>query len=263
MKMFLALLLVFSFALVVSGCADISDWNHNSQQTDPVQTDPSPTTQPESEPLQTEPEHSDLYIPGLAVDDVIVYFNEVCLDAEITLSGDPSVLQKWDEPIYYQINGQCTVEDEAVLQQFTQWLNTIEGFPGMNEVQEDSMPNLQIYFCSQQEMIEHLGENFSYMDGGITFWYDDADRIYNAIICYRTDLDQYLRNSVILEEIYNGLGPIQDTTLREDSIIYSEFTTPQALTQVDELLLKLLYHPLMQCGMNSDECEAVIRQLYF
>ena len=107
-----------------------------------------------------------------------------------------------------------------------------------------------------------MGENFSYMDGGVTFWYNE-DEIFDAIICYRTDLDQYLRNSVILEEIYNGLGPIQDTALREDSIIYTEFSQPQALTQIDELLLKLLYHPEMQCGMNAEECENIIRRLYY
>ena len=33
-------------------------------------------TEPETEP-ETRPEHSELYIPGLCVDDVITYFNEV------------------------------------------------------------------------------------------------------------------------------------------------------------------------------------------
>ena len=72
-----------------------------------------------------------------------------------------------------------------------------------------------------------------------------------------------MRNSVILEEIYNGLGPVQDTDLRPDSLIYSAYSTPQELTEIDELILKLLYHPDMVCGMNAQECEAVIRQLYY
>ena len=112
-------------------------------------------------------------------------------------------------------------------------------------------------------MINLLGDNFYNCDGGVTFWYDGYNQIYNATICYRTDLNQHLRNSVILEEIYNGLGPVQDTNLRPDSIIYAEFTQPQALTEVDELILKLLYHPDMKCGMNAAQCEAVIRQLYY
>jgi hypothetical protein len=111
-------------------------------------------------------------------------------------------------------------------------------------------------------MIDLMGENYYGMDGAVTFWYL-YDEIYDAIICYRTDLDQYLRNSVILEEIYNGLGPIQDTSLRSDSIIYSEFSQPQELTDIDELLLKLLYHPDILPGMNAQQCEQVIRALYY
>ena len=77
------------------------------------------------------------------------------------------------------------------------------------------------------------------------------------------DVDQEIRRSVILEEIYNGLGPIQDTDLREDSLIYSGYTAPQSLSPVDELILRLLYHPEMLCGMDAAACEAVIRRLYY
>jgi hypothetical protein len=38
---------------------------------------------------------------------------------------------------------------------------------------------------------------------------------------------------------------------------------PQSMTEVDELILKLLYHPQIQCGMDAQQCEAVIRQLYY
>ena len=89
------------------------------------------------------------------------------------------------------------------------------------------------------------------------------NEIYDAIICCRTDLDQDLRNAVILEEMYNGLGPIQDTDLRVDSVIYSGYSEPQRLTQMDELILRLLYHPQMECGMDAQQCADVIRQLYY
>jgi len=91
----------------------------------------------------------------------------------------------------------------------------------------------------------------------------DNNEIYYATICYSDEMRQYTRNSVILEEIYNGLGPIQDTVLREDSIIYQYFTEPQDLTDVDWLILKLLYHEDMKCGMDAEACEQVIRKLYY
>jgi hypothetical protein len=228
-------------------------------------TEPPATATPTEVPTESPapPEHSELYIPGVSVEEVIQYFNEVCLDAEMVNSGDPSKLQRWEDPIRYICNGSATDEDKNTLDTFVEWLNTIEGFPGMQEMQQSGYPNMRIHFCDQAEYLTVLGDEYSGTDGGVTFWYNGADEIYDAIIGYRTDIDQEVRNSVILEEIYNGLGPIQDTQLREDSIIYSGYTIPQSLTPVDELLLKLLYHPQMQCGMNAADCEEVIRALYY
>lgn len=209
------------------------------------------------------PVHSELYIEGLSVENVIAYFNEVALDAEFSFGdGDPSRVQKWTAPIYYMVNGSPTDADGAKLREFVAWLNTVEGFPGMYETDTWWKANLDIYFCDYQTMIERLGDDFHGMDGGVTFWYEN-DEIYDAIICYRTDIGQYVRNSVILEEIYNGLGPVQDTWLRTDSIIYAGYSEPQQLTEVDELILKLLYHPDIKCGMDKAACEAVIRTLYY
>ena len=266
MKRFLSLLLCL---LLLSGCATPSYRNNGEINfpTFPQPTETEPPTETEA-PTQTEPtdppapEHSPLYIPDLSVEDVITYFNEVCLDAEFSEGGNASLVQKWDIPIYYTIHGDTTEEDLATLNNFAAWLNTIEGFPGISEADDLVHANLNIHFCAQDELIEILGENFYGTDAGVVFWYED-NAIYDATICYRTDLDQHLRNSVILEEIYNGLGPVQDTDLRPDSIIYSAFSEPQNLTEIDELILKLLYHPDILCGMNVEECEAVIRELYY
>lgn len=242
------------------------------ETTAPEETDPAPTTEEvteepplpeESEPEVTEPVHSPFYIEGLSVEDVITYFNEVCLDAEFINSGNATLLQRWEIPIRYAIYGDYTDEDLAVLTGFAEWLNTIEGFPGIEEAEDAWQANLAIHFCTQDDMISILGDNFWGMDGGVTFWYSGNNDIYNATICYRTDIDQYVRNSVILEEIYNGLGPIQDTVLRPDSLICQDYSMVQAMTEVDLLILKLLYHPDMKCGMTDAECEAVIRQIYY
>jgi len=230
--------------------------------TEPKPTEPKPTEPKPTEPQPTEPAHSALYIPGVAVEQVITYFNEVCLDGEFVNSGDPSYVQKWATPIYYQIEGKYTDADMATLDAFVKWLNGVEGFPGIFQAQNAYQRNLRICFCTQQEMLTLMGPNFRNMDGAVTFWYMD-NKIYDAIICVRTDLNQTLRNSVLLEEIYNGLGPIQDTMLRPDSIIYQQFSQPQWLSSVDELLLRLLYHPDMKPGMNAKQCETVIRKLYY
>lgn len=257
-QLILLLTIILLSQLVACGAVPVADPSL------PTQTDPSdPTGDPVVSPPDVDPKHSEYYIEDLAVEDVIRYFNEICLDAEFSSgSGNASLIQKWVVPIKYIIYGSYTDKDKEVLDGFVSWLNTIDGFPGMSETSTPAEANLNIYFCTQQELIGILGDNFWGTDGGVTFWYMD-DKIYQETICYRTDIGQHTRNSVILEEIYNGLGPVQDTDLREDSLIYSGFSEPQELTKVDELLLKLLYHPDILPGMNARECEEVIRRLYW
>lgn len=276
-KKLICLIIPFFLVMRLAACSQTSGQPEASlpaadTQPSTVQTEASSVTEStvassEGLPSATEPEpvpeHSALYIDGLCVEDVIVYFNEVCLDAEMINRGDASRLQKWTAPIYYKLNGNATDEDIEVLNSFAAWLNTVEGFPGIYEAQHSKNTNIWIHFCTQQDMLVLMGEDFADYDGAVTFWYTDDNVIDNAIICYRTDLSQSLRNSVILEEIYNSLGPIQDTTLRPDSIIYNEYSEQQQLTEIDELILRLLYHPQLLCGMNASECEAVIRQLYY
>lgn len=229
-------------------------------ETEPAETTPKETTSAET--VTTEPLHSLMYIPGVTVEDLILYFNEVCLDSEIVHSGDPSYVQKWTTPIYYSLEGDYTDEDLGVLTAFILWLNGIDGFPGISQTEDLTKRNMRICFCDQETLLSLMGSDFENTDGGVTFWYNDNE-IYDAIICYRTDVDQSLRNSVILEEIYNGLGPMQDTTIRTDSIIYQGFSQPQWLSPIDVLLLQLLYHPDILPGMNAQQCEQVIRSLYY
>lgn len=232
--------------------------------TEPPATEPPATEPPATEPPATEPvTHSPLYIESVSQDNVIRYYNEVVLDAEFIAGGNASLVQKWVAPLTYYIHGTPTDKDMEVFNSFVAYLNTIEGFPGMYPADNPNIARLSIYFCSYDEMINKLGNNFSNCDGGVTFWYNGINEIYDATICIRSDIDQYIRNSVILEEIYNGLGPVQDTNLRPDSLIYSGFSTPQWLTPVDELILKLLYHPSIKCGMTAAQCKDIILQLYY
>lgn len=217
----------------------------------------------DAEETTTQSMHSEYYIPGVDVDMLIRYFSEVVLDAEYSGGGNSSLVQKWDCSVKYYIHGNPTETDLMYIEDTVDYVNSIYGFPGMEETRYEHEANLQIHFVGEDELLELMGDNFQFCDGAVTYWYDDYNVIYDEIICYRNDIEQYTRNSVIIEEIYNGLGPVQDTTLRPNSIIYSGFSTPQEMTQIDELILKILYHPDIRCGMDDEECARVIRKLYY
>lgn len=272
----LVLLVLLLFALIISvrknsnQSPSVPTASHCPTTTSPptlTQTLPPPETtlQPETTvPHTTPPLHSPLYLEGVSVEDVILYFNEVCLDAEYVEGGTPELVQKWVAPITYYVDGDPTDEDLRVLNDLAAQLNSIDHFPGMKQVDAFYDADLPIHFCTKQEMGGLMSFSVQEeLDGAVTYWYNDEQEITNGIICIRTDLTQQLRNSVIVEEIYNCLGPIQDTVLREDSIIYQYGSDILSMSEIDVLLLKLLYHPQIQCGMTVTECESVIRQLYY
>lgn len=225
------------------------------------------TTQPE--PVQTEPpppEHSALYLPQVSQEEMIRYFNEVVLSIEYsTGSGDPTLVQKWTCPIQYTISGDATQEDLVVLRSLFDALNEIEGFPGIYEATELSPANLTIHFMDSDALQLAFSDilHGEIADGAVQFWYHtDTNEIYSGRIGYRTDIDQSLRNSVLLEEIVNLLG-LNDTILREDSIVYQYGSNITALSDVDWVILKLLYAQEILPGFSESQCRPILEQLYY
>lgn len=202
---------------------------------------------------------------SLPIDEVINYFCEVVLKTEYSDGvGDATLVQKWTDRICYRIYGEATEQDKLILTEFFQQLNEIEGFPGIVPAGENDLTDLALYFYDYESFNRSFGEflNYEMADGAVQYWYyTDTNVIYDARIGYRTDVDQYTRNSVLLEEVFNGLG-ITDTVLREDSIAYQGFSQPQELSEIDWLMIKLLYHPKMKAGMNREECARLIREIY-
>ena len=104
------------------------------------------------------PAHSPLYMEGVSAEDVIVWFNEVCLDAEVGTGDQAHLVQKWMEPIIYRVSGSPTDTDIQTLESFTFQFNLINGFPGMREMDEDGFYNLDIHFCTGDELVEIMLE---------------------------------------------------------------------------------------------------------
>ena len=225
-------------------------------------------TEPETRETteMTSPPHSELYLSDYTAAEIWEYFEEVVLHVEYTDgTGDASLVQKWQNPIGYRIFGEPTMEDLCVLETLFFQLNQIPGFPGIYEANYGETEQLRISFLDQ----EVFQNSFSSVVGGeeatgaTEYWYYiNTNEIHSARIGYRTDLSQDIRNSVLLEEIVNTLG-ISDTVLRSDSITYQYSDDNTVLSDVDWLLLRLLYHPDIHCGMDAEACEAVLAELYY
>ncbi|MBR4109091.1 MAG: DUF2927 domain-containing protein [Oscillospiraceae bacterium] len=271
--------IVFILTLSLLLCACVSSTSESTDfTTQPTIAEPTistiPTTvvtpPPETTAMPTieatNPIHSPLYLPQYTTAQITEYFNEVVLDMEYSDgTGDVTLVQKWTCPIYYYILGTPTEEDNAVLSKLFEQLNQLPGFPGIYTAADASSANLTIHFLDYSAFEESFSEviNSEYAFGATQFWYYTAtNELYTARIGYRTDIDQQTRNSILLEEIINTLG-ISDTTTRTDSIVYQYSDENTSLSDIDWIILKLLYDPAILCGMDADACPNAIAELYY
>jgi hypothetical protein len=215
---------------------------------------------------QTSPPHSQLYLPDYTALQIWQYFQEVVLDMEYTDgTGDVTLVQKWMSPIRYRIYGTPTEEDYAVLTDLFAQLNAVPGFPGIYAAAEEESENLTLSFLQPDDFRNQFSDVIHGEEayGAAQFWYYTAtNELYMARVGYRTDVDQNTRNSILIEEIINALG-ITDTVLREDSIVYQHSDENTGLSDVDWVILQLLYDPAIQCGMGAETCAEVVQDLYY
>ena len=237
-----------------------------SVTTVPETTVPETTVPETTVPPTTAPVHSEFYLEDFSVEEIITYFNEVVLQVEYTDgTGDPSRVQKWLLPIVCSIQGEPTMEDQQVLEQFFAELNQMPGFPGIRLAQRGEYANMTLSFLDAEAFVDEFSQVVYGEDawGACQFWYwTDTNELYEARIGYRTDIPQLDRCSILLEEIVNSIG-ITDTLRRSDSIVYQDSNENLQPSIVDWLILKLLYHPDIQCGMDAQQCEQIIRDLYY
>lgn len=267
-------LLLLALTLVASMVACGTDPAPGTTTTPPPETTIPETTVPETTipettvpettiPEITAPALESLYLEGCSLEDLLTYWDEVILHIEYTHgTGDPSLVQKWLEPIRCRIFGEPTDEDLRVLEDLFAELNRIDGFPGISVVEEEE--NLTLSFLDADTFRSSFSDVVNGEDawGATEFWYwTDTNELYSARIGYRTDIDQLSRSSILVEEIINTLG-ITDTELREDSIVYQYSNDNLTLSDEDWLILKLLYHPAIRPGMDAEECHRTLAEIY-
>ena len=206
--------------------------------------------------------HSELYLSDCSKQQMFDYFGEIVFNSEYG-TGTGTSVKKWNVPIRYRIYGNATEKDLEVLTDLFAQLNSIEGFPGICAVDDEE--NLIISFLDAKDFNASFSDVINGEDayGATEFWYyNDTNEIHTARIGYRTDVDQTVRVSILIEEIVNMLG-VSDTEMREDSIVYQYSNDNTDLSDVDWVILKLLYHPQIKCGMDADGCNDILEKLYY
>lgn len=235
-----------------------------SQAPTEVTTAPTETPTEASTQAPTEAPHSEFYVPDMSVDQIIAYFNEVALGMENSGGdGNAALVEKWDRPINYRIEGMPNRQDAQTLNELTKQLNAIEGFPGIQAAKALEQ-NLTIYFLKDADFQIQFGHVLGdkTADGVVQIWHNDSNGSCSGRIGYRQEASQEVRNAVIPEKLVDLLGISRvrmQTEIPEDP----DDEPIVKLSDLDWAVIKLLYNPRIHNGMNADECEMIIRELYY
>lgn len=74
--------------------------------------------------------------------------------------------------------------------------------------------------------------------------------------------DQRSRDHLIQEEFFGALGLLNDHDLYSDSIVYQPWTTVQQPSEVDWLMLNMVYSPLLSPGMEKNEIHRILNNAW-
>ena len=167
-------------------------------------------------------------------------------------------LIRWSEGIRIYLDGNPGSADRQKVSDFLMELGLrVPDLPNITETASRSRANMIIYFGPLDQLHAHVTDYVSGNWG--MFHYDYSDwSIYHAEIGIASDVTtQEERNHLIQEEIVGALGLTNDHYVYQDSILYQPWTTVQQLSEVDWLLLNMLYSPLVSPGMEQNRIHRI------
>ena len=204
---------------------------------------PAPTDTPT--PTPEELKMLDAGAVGLKKADIVDYYCRVGLTSEFTNGNVIDYVRKWQQPIYYTVNGTPNEDDVALIERLVSALNQVDGFPGMYPADsEGDSANFIMMFLDYDEYkaasLAAVGTELT--DGYSSIWFMGGD-ITQAEIGVCNDLTRTNKNHVILEEIIQALGLQNDTYDYPESLFYQGYNEPQWPCELDWFLVRFLYHP--------------------
>lgn len=171
-----------------------------------------------------------------------------------------SLLKRWEDDIVIYAYGKPTDADLALLDEFIMQLSFRCPFlPAITRTDNKSEANITLYFGPLDTLSSHVSNYVEGNWGFFTYRYNSSYEIRSAEIAVSSDVTrQKQRNHLIMEELIGVLGLAKDHELYSDSIVYSPWTETQELSDVDWLMMNMLYHPAVHCGMSYPQARSAL-----
>jgi hypothetical protein len=196
--------------------------------------------------------------------EVIHYFKEIALGFEFGSASE--ITRKWIAEMKIYVGGEITTELEDELKRIISEINILstDGFI-MEIIQDSAKANFYIYLGSGEEYAEIYPSQSDYIQSNwglfSVYWKNQSHLVSGHMYVDIYRADKTAQKHLLREELTQSLGLAKDSYLYSESIFQAEWTTTTKYAKIDRDLIRLLYHPDMETGLNAGQIEDVLTDI--
>ena len=178
-------------------------------------------------------------------------------------NGTPNAasrLSRWEGPIRICLTGSPSSDDRKQLNQFIMEIAThCPNVPNIRLTDSEQDADITVYYGPLNTLSQHVDFYQEGNWGMFSYYYNSRHVIYSGKVGIATDKNNTAsKRHLLREELIGVLGLTNDHSIYSDSILYQEWTTTGQLSDVDWLMLNMLYDPDLSCNMTAAEARSIL-----
>ena len=186
----------------------------------------------------------------------IDYFLEIALGTEY--GGAQPVIRKWRQDLKINLMGTPSETDMKTLDDVIKELNGI--IDGVSLWEVEGQANVEIHFLPEDEFSQ-IEPNYVPLNYGFFWvqWNGDGELTFTRILIATDEvITQAVRSHLLREELTQSLGLMRDSNRYPDSIFYQGFTNTTAYSEIDKVVIEILYLNEIRTNMTEAEVREVL-----
>jgi hypothetical protein len=181
-----------------------------------------------------------------------------------TLGWQAGVVKKYDKPVRVYVDDRSSTRRGAEVAAFVRKLPGLIDGLGIALVADPAAANYHVFVLDRADYTSVVSREV-YGRTGSTYApgkcvvrvVSDAAGISRSDAAIVADEGDFLFRRCLVEEVLQGLGPVNDDTTLSESV-FNDRSRHATFTAFDRHLLNMLYHPLIRPGMTKDEAKEIL-----
>lgn len=198
--------------------------------------------------------------------ETIDYFEDIALGFEF---GNVSrITRKWTTPVIIKVEG---VRPDYLIEELDAVIGELNALltdgVSLRLSSENEASNFRVFFGSGQDyaLLNPNAANQIAANRGLFYvnWNGSQNIIAGDMYVDTEQIEEVFQRHLLREELTQALGLAMDSPRYNLSIFQASWTDVTSYTELDEELIRLLYHPQMISGLNAQEVRRLLIDILY